>query len=100
MDVLYVTAFWGSITSVLLLLGGLIVPVTPLAFLTAMTLGLMIMPVAAMSTAILFLVFVLDAVARSAGPEADREYLRFLNSWSWIFGLRRYYLAVLRPTLM
>jgi hypothetical protein len=99
LDLLYFLSFWGSIAFVFTI-GALLIfanAVESIVFFG--TVSLVLLPLAVISTMIMEVILLVDAVARPEEQWRQVDFLKLLNPWSWIFGMRKYYLHVLRPEI-
>ena len=101
LDVLYFLSFWGSIaffvcSGLAFVSFGYSVEI----FTMLVTLSLLLVPICAISTMVLLVILIIDAVERPKEQWEAANFLKLLNPWTWLFGIRRYYLLILRPELL
>lgn len=100
LDTLYLLSFWGSVA---VLLSGVAIVVfthSVQSFKFLLTVTLLLIPLSAIPSAMLSVILLIDAVQRPKEEWERINFLKLLNPWSWVFGMRRYYLHVLRPELV
>lgn len=99
-DGLYFLSFWGSITLFATAFAMVVFAYSFESFQLLATLTLLLVPLTTIPTLMLSTVFLLDAVERPRDAWENVNFLKLLNPWSWVFGIRKYYLQVLRPELV
>ncbi|MDA2925487.1 hypothetical protein MYX65_12715 [Acidobacteria bacterium AH-259-L09] len=99
-DGLYYLSFWGSISLFASVVATLVFSSSVESFTFLATLSLLLIPLSGIPTIMLMTILLLDAVERPKEHWERINFLRFLNPWAWAFGVRKYYLGVLRPDLL
>lgn len=100
LDVLSFFSFWGSIaffacSGLAFVSFGYSVEV----FTKLVTLSLLLLPICAVSRIVLLVILIIDAVERPKEEWEAANFLKLLNPWSSVFGMRKYYLHILRPEI-
>lgn len=97
--VLHLLAFGGALAIIVLGIALLVIAtsLTPVVSL-GVTL-LLLIPVTGLSTALLTVLLLVDAMQRSTEEDHGEVFLKMLNPWAWIFGLHLYYRRFLLPDM-
>ena len=101
LDMLYFMSYWGTLGLFVLVGIFLLLPNGPLAttdFVLMISI-LATLPLVALSALLLNIVLVIDAANRPRDQWERINFLRMLNPWSGVFGMRKYYLHFLRPEI-
>lgn len=101
LDVLYFISFWGSLGLLSLVGVFLLLPNGPVDATDFFVMGtiLVTIPLLGLSTMLLNIILVIDAANRPRDQWEKTNFLRMLNPWSGVFGMRKYYLHFLRPEI-
>lgn len=96
-DMLYFVSYWGTI--VFFIIMGINFVFIKFLDATLLIVIMFLFPVCVISTLILLTLLVTDSLHKSASEWQNNNFFKYLNTYSWIFGLRKYYLEILRPRL-
>ena len=111
LDILCFTAYYGTIMAFLLMFVILVLPNDLLAvelgiilfkiefglLLFTIQFGLIVLTI--LPHFLFYHLLLIDCTNRTKREWEELNYLKYINPWSWIFGLRKYYLNVLRDEL-
>lgn len=99
LDALYFLSFWGSIAFLGSGVATFALAYSVHTFQLLATVTLVLLPLSGIATIVLMTILLLDAIERPKEIWERVNFLKLLNPWSWVFGMRKYYLHVLRPEL-
>jgi len=99
LDALFFLSFWGSIAFLGSGVATFAFANSVYSFQLLAVITLVLLPLSAITTFVLMTILLLDAMERPKEVWERVSLLRLLNPWSWVFGMRKYYLHVLRPEL-
>lgn len=99
LDVLYFLSFWGFIALFAAGLALVVFAYSVESFQILAVLIAVLIPLSVIPTFMLTAISLLDAVERPREFWEKENLLKYLNPWSWVFGIRKYYLQILRPEL-
>lgn len=101
LDMLYFISFWGSLGLFSLVGVFLLLPNGPVDATDFFVMGTIIVtiPLVGLATMLLNVILVIDAANRPRDQWEKTNFLRMLNPWSGVFGMRKYYLHFLRPEI-
>ncbi len=99
LNVLYFISFYGTLTVFLLVGIFFALPTGPVGAADFILLRsvFVIIPLVALATAVLNVVLVIHAGNRPQDQWEKSNFIVMLNPWSGVFGMRKYYLKLLRP---
>lgn len=95
---IYIFSYWGSLSYFALII--LLASSLEQEKLSIVLMGLAILfvLVSAAATFMFYLFAIVDAVRRPQDDWEKEDLLTYINPWSWIFGLRKYYFKYLLPS--
>lgn len=97
LKIIYNLSFWGTLFSLSIMLFWIFTHPHSL-FIALFFTELILFLVVPISTFLLYLISILDAVSRPQREWEQTDFLKIINPWAWIFGLRKYYYNYLLPT--
>lgn len=102
LDMLYFISFWGTLGLLFLVGIFLLSPNGPVDATDFFVMGtiLVTIPFVGLSAMLLNIVLVIDAANRPQDQWEKTNFLRMLNPWSGVIGMRKYYVNFLRPDLL
>jgi len=99
LDALYFLSFWGSIAFLGSAVAIFAFAYSVYSFRLLAIVTLLLLLLSGIATIVLMTILLLDAIERPKEIWERVDFLKLLNPWSWVFGMRRYYLHILRPEL-